>query len=116
VPPYRLGRQETPGVSFTWRPDERKGMRLSADRTALQVNGALTLAGLPPAVFVYRLGNRSALEWVIDQYRVSTDARSGLRHDPFDPAHPQAIVDLVERVVQVSLDTQALIAGLPPLA
>jgi predicted helicase len=67
-------------------------------------------------VFAYRLGNRSALEWVIDQYRVSTDARSGLRHDPFDPAHPQAIVDLVERVVQVSLDTQALIAGLPPLA
>jgi predicted helicase len=91
-------------------------MRLSADRTALQVNGALTLAGIPPAVFAYRLGNRSALEWVIDQYRVSTDARCGLRHDPFDPDHPQAIVDLVERVVQVSLDTQALIAGLPPLA
>jgi hypothetical protein len=34
----------------------------------------------------------------------------------FNPAHPQAIVDLVERVVQVSLTTQALIAGLPPPA
>jgi predicted helicase len=72
--------------------------------------------GIPPAVFAYRLGNRSALEWVIDQYRATTDARSGLRHDPFDPAHPQAIVDLVQRVVQVSLATQAQIAALPPLA
>jgi hypothetical protein len=46
---------------------------------------------------------------------VSTDARIGPRHDPVDPAHPPAGVDLVERVVQVSLDTQALIAALPPL-
>jgi predicted helicase len=116
VPPYRLTPQETPGVPFSWQPDPRRGMRLSADRTALQVNGALTLTGIPPAVFAYRLGNRSALEWVIDQYRATTDARSGLRHDPFDPSHPQAIVDLVQRVVQVSLATQAQIAALPPLA
>jgi predicted helicase len=73
------------------------------------------MRGIPRAVLAYRLANRSALEWVIDQYRVTTDARSGLRHDPFDPAHPQAIVDMVARVVQVSLATQALIAGLPPL-
>ena len=37
---------------------------------------------MPPKVFDYRLGNRSALEWVIDQYQVSTDKRSGITSDP----------------------------------
>jgi hypothetical protein len=45
-------------------------------------NPSLTLAGIAPAVFDYRLGNRSALDWVIDQYRVTEDARSGIRSDP----------------------------------
>ena len=45
-------------------------MRLSADRSAVVVNESLTLAGIPEVCFRYRLGNRSALEWVIDQYQV----------------------------------------------
>ena len=69
--------------------------------------------GIPPAVFAYRLGNRGALAWVIDQYRATTGARSVLRHDPTDPAHPQAGVDLVQRVVRVSPAAQALIAAPP---
>ena len=39
-----------------------------------------------PAAFAYRLGNRSALEWVIDQERPHTDPRSGIRHDPHRPS------------------------------
>jgi predicted helicase len=42
-------------------------MRLTKDKTALSVNPSLTLADIPPEAFEYRLGNRSALEWVIDQ-------------------------------------------------
>jgi predicted helicase len=48
----------------------------------LEYNRSLTLKGIPEAAFGYRLGNRSALEWVIDQYQVSTDARSGITSDP----------------------------------
>jgi predicted helicase len=50
-------------------------MRLSKDKSTLAVNPSLTLAGIPPEALDYRLGNRSALEWVIDQYRVTTDPR-----------------------------------------
>ena len=57
-------------------------MRLTKDKTALVVNGSLTLAGIPPETFEYRLGNRSALEWVVDQYRVTEDERSGIRSGP----------------------------------
>jgi predicted helicase len=87
-------------------------MKLSKDRTALVVNDTLTLADIPPEVFAYRLGNRSALEWVIDQYQVSTDKRSGLTSDPNRDDEPKAIVRLVEKVVRVSVETVAIVAGL----
>ena len=73
------------------------------------MNGSLTLADIPPAVFDYRLGNRSALEWVIDQYRV--DPKTG--EDPNRPDDPRYIVRLVQRVVTVSLQTVAFVSSLP---
>ena len=57
-------------------------MPLSKDKRTLRVNASLTLAGIPPATFQYRLGNRSTLEWVIDQYQVKQDKRSGIGSDP----------------------------------
>jgi predicted helicase len=75
-------------------------LTLSGDKTLLRVNDSLTLAGIPPGVFEYRLGNRCALDWVIDQYRVSEDARSGIRSDPNRPDDPEYIVRLVGQVVR----------------
>ena len=66
-------------VPLDWRVEK---MRLSKDKTQLRYNGFLTLDGIPAEAFGYRLGNRSALEWVIDQYRVKTDKRSGIVNDP----------------------------------
>ena len=57
-------------------------MRLAKDHRSLKINDSLTLGGIPSETFEYRLGNRSALEWVIDQYQVSTDKRSGITNDP----------------------------------
>jgi predicted helicase len=88
-------------------------MALSKDRTRLTVNDSLTLAGIPKEAFDYRLGNRSALEWVIDQYRVTTDKRSGIRSDPNRPDDPEAIVRLVGQVVAVSVETVRVVVGLP---
>jgi predicted helicase len=65
--------------------------------------------------FDYRLGHRSALEWVVDQYRVTTDARSGIVNDPNRADEPQYIVRLVGKVITVSLETQAIVAELPGL-
>ena len=73
----------------------------------------MSLCSIPPEAFEYRLGNRSALEWVIDQYQVSTDKRSGITTDPNLPDDPEYIVRLVERVVRVSVETAEIVAGLP---
>ena len=49
-------------------------MKLSKDKASLIYNQFLTLSGIPKETYEYRLGNRSALEWVVDQYQVSTEA------------------------------------------
>ena len=71
---------------------------------------------IPPEAFEYRLGNRSALEWVIDQYQVSTDKRSGITNDPNRPHDPEYIVRLLGQVITVSLETVEVVKALPPLA
>ncbi len=84
-------------------------MRLTPDRSSLVVSRGLTLSGIPQECFAYRLGNRSALEWVLDQYQRRIDPRSGLLSDPNRPDDPDAIVRLVRQVITVSLTTLQLI-------
>jgi predicted helicase len=88
-------------------------MKLSKDKTTLVVNPSLTLGGIPPETSEYRLGNRSALEWVIDQYQVSEDKRSGIKSDPNREDDEEYIVRLVGQVVRVSVETVKIVNGLP---
>jgi len=87
-------------------------MKLSKDKRSLIYNDFLTLSGIPPEVFEYRLGNRSALDWIIDQYQVSSDKRSGITNDPNRADDPECIVRLIVRVLAVSLETVKLIQSL----
>jgi predicted helicase len=90
-------------------------MRLNKEKTAIIYNDWLTLGGIPPEAFEYRLGNRSALDWVIEQYQVKTDPRSGIVNDPNRPDDPQYIVRLLGQVVQVSVETVKIAKALPAL-
>jgi predicted helicase len=110
IEPYPLEYQWTAGKPVSYRVEK---MRLTKDKTALIVNPSLTLAGIPSGAFAYKLGNRSALDWVIDQYQVKTDKRSGITSDPnLYSEDEQYIVKLVGRVIAVSLQTMALVNGL----
>jgi predicted helicase len=109
--PWELEFVETPGVPLNYRVEDK--MRLSKDKTRLAVNPSLTLDRIPAEALDYRLGNRSALEWVIDQYQLSTDARSGITSDPNRADEPQYIVRLVGQVVRVSVETMKIVKGLP---
>ncbi len=83
---------------------------------SLKYNDTLTLHGIPERAFAYRLGNRSALDWIVDQYRVKTDKRSGITHDPNGYSDdPQYILKLIERVITVSLRTVDVVESLARL-
>jgi len=113
VEPWPLVREWADGVPPSYRVER---MALVPDGAALVVNETLTLAGIPAEAHAYRLGNRSGLEWVIDQYRVKRDRRSGIVSDPNRADDPEYIVNLVARVVRVSVETVGIverIAALP---
>jgi len=87
--------------------EQVKKMKLSADKQSVRVNDSLTLAGIPAETFDYRLGSRSALEWVIDQYQVKGES------DPNRADDAGYIVRLVGQVVRVSVETVRIVKGLP---
>jgi predicted helicase len=107
---YPLKRRENRDVPLNWRVEK---MKLTPDKRTILYNEFLTLEGLPPEVFDYKLGNRSALDWVIDQYQVSIDPRSGIESDPNRPDDEQYIVRLVGQIVYVSLETLKIVKSLP---
>jgi predicted helicase len=103
---YPLKWIENKEVPFSWHVEK---MKLTLEKTAVIVNESLTLSGIPQECFQYRLGNRSALDWVIDQYQVSIDKRSGIVSDPNNLDDEEHIVHLVGKLITVSVETVRLI-------
>ena len=101
-------------------PSGENVLRRSAsnlDPTRIIYNAGITLAGIPEHAHEYRLGSRSALDWLIDRYQVTTHKASGIVNDPNDWAtehdEPRYIVDLVKRITTVSVQTVEIVRNLP---
>ena len=111
-PEYPLEHIENPDLPLDWRVEK---MKLSKDMTRIIYNDFLTLAGIPAEAFEYKLGNRSALHWIIDQYQEKIDKRSGIENDPNRLDDPEYIVRLIKQVITVSLETVKIVNNLPEL-
>ena len=99
---------------------EQKAAGERHDRATIHYNGRITLSGIPQEAYRYMLGSRSAIEWIIDRYYIKTDKASGIVNDPNDwskeVGDPRYIIDLLARIVTVSLETVKIVDALPPLA
>ena len=112
-----------------WNPDATDAYRVTkmaypkrnkvVDRSRVKYNADITLSGIPSEAHEYRLGNRSALDWLIDRYRVTTHKASGIVNDPNDwrdeVGDPRYILDLIGRVTTVSVETMKIVRSLPEL-
>jgi predicted helicase len=86
------------------------------DRSSIIVNNYITLSGIPDEAYRYQVNGRSAIEWILDRYQVRTDKASGIENDPNTWSDdPRYIVDLVARIVAVSVESVGIIEGLPSL-
>lgn len=86
------------------------------DLTVLRVAENLTIEGIPPRAYDYVVNGKTAIGWLIDRYQVTTDKKSGIVNDPNEYSDdPRYIVDLVEKVIRVSVETVDIMNGLPPL-
>ncbi|MCL2137389.1 MAG: N-6 DNA methylase, partial [Coriobacteriia bacterium] len=86
------------------------------DMSVLQVSSRLTLRGIPEEAYRYVVNGKSAVGWLMDRYMITTDKASGIDNDPNEYSDdPRYIVDLVKRVVRVSIETMEIIDKLPAL-
>lgn len=86
------------------------------DYTTLIYNDSLTIRDIPSGAQRYVVNGRSPLDWVIDRYQVKTDGPSGITNDPNDYSEdPRYIVDLIEKLVRVSMETMEIVDSLPAL-
>ena len=80
-------------------------------------NSTITISNIPAAAYEYVVNGKSAIEWVMERYAVTTHKESGIVNDPNDWArevgNPRYILDLLLSVIHVSTQTVAIVAGLP---
>jgi predicted helicase len=111
-PEHPLDILENKDAPLNWRVE---AMKLTKDRTALVYNEHFTFAGIPPETFSYRLGNRSALDWVIEQYRVARNDAGDILSDPNRDDDEEYIKRLIGQVIHVSRETMKIVQNLPEL-
>jgi predicted helicase len=111
-PEFPLAERWKEGAPLDFRVER---MKYDPASGAIVYNDALTLSGIPREVERYRLGHRSALGWVVDQYRVTTDKRSGIVNDPNREDDPKYILRLIGQIVTVSIETVRIVDSLPDL-
>ena len=99
---------------------EKMKFAKKGDKTTVLYNGKITLRGIPEAAWDYVVNGKAALDWVMERQCVKTEKDSGIVNDANDWAietmgNPKYPLELFQRVVMVSLETQKIVAALPPL-
>lgn len=84
------------------------------DLSTIIFNSDITISNIPEKAYEYVVNGRTAIEWIIDQYQVKTDKKSGITDDPNDYSEDEKyIFNLLLRIINVSVQTVDLINSLP---
>lgn len=106
-------------MTFARPTTAQKEAGLKWDKTRIIYNSHVTLSAIPLEAYDYVVNGKPAIEWVMERYQVTRDKDSGIVNDPNDWCkehdQPRYIVDLIGRIVQVSIETMKIVSGLPAL-
>ena len=117
VEPYPLERVDKTGSGPT-DSSPRVMLRANArdrERGEIHIDSVTVLRGVPADAWRYRLGNRSALEWVLDQYKEKKprDPTIRERFNTYRFAdYKEQVIDLLRRVCTVSVQTMEVVDGM----
>ncbi len=111
VEPYSLKQIDLPLGEDSKRIPKAK---LKADKTSgiILLDEVTTLAGIPKEAWNYQLGNRSALEWILDQYKEKKpkDPTIAAKFNTYRFAdYKEQVIELLQRVCTVSVETMKII-------
>ena len=83
-------------------------LKANTEAGSIRLDSETELTGIPPEAFTYRLGNRSGLEWILDQHKEKTPKDPTIR-EKFNTYrfadYKEKVVDLIGRVTRVSVET-----------
>ena len=110
------------GDSVNYRVEKMRFGKIdskTADKSVIHYNHAITIEGIPAEAYEYVVNGKSAIEWIMERYAVTTDKKSGITNDPNDWAREhndeKYILNLLLRVINVSVQTVEIVKGLPKL-
>ncbi len=112
VEPWKLTRTDTEDVKATKAGlSPRVILRADKDAGTITLDSETTLSGIPPECWDYKLGNRSGLEWILDQYKEKTPRDPTIR-EKFNTYrfadYKEHVIDLLTRVTRVSVETMEI--------
>lgn len=88
-------------------------------KDTIHYNSRITVSNIPSKAYEYVVNGKSAIEWIMERYQISTHKESGIVNDPNDWAkevgNPRYILDLLLSVINVSVQTVDIVDGLPKL-
>ncbi|XKE94435.1 DEAD/DEAH box helicase family protein [Metaplanococcus flavidus] len=101
------------GEELTYRVKKMKHPKKGVLDTII-FNESIVIKNIPEVAYDYVVNGRSAIEWIIDQYQVKTDKKSGITDDPNEFSEdPKYILNLLLSVITVSMKTIELVGELP---
>ena len=90
------------------------------DKTKIIYNHQIVIENIPLEAYGYVVNGKPAIEWIMERYAVTTHKESGIVNDPNDWAtetgKPKYILDLLQSVINVSVQTVEIVKGLPALS
>ncbi len=108
--------QVTGDASGFYRVEKMRFLAKDRKDTILY-NSAITISNIPAEAYEYVVNGKSAIEWVLERYAITTHKDSGIVNDPNDWAdevgEPRYILDLLLSVIALSVRTVAIVRGLP---
>jgi predicted helicase len=91
-------------------------VKFTPHQGAIALDGITTIQGIPAIAWDYKLGNRSAIEWVLDQHKEKKPKDPTIR-EKFNTYkfadYKEPVIDLLMRVCTVSVQTQTIINQMP---
>lgn len=111
VEPFALTRTDAPDPKRAEGTTPAVKLKSDPDKGVVVLDAETQLSGIPTEAWRYRLGNRSAIDWVLDQHKEKTPKDPTIR-EKFNTYrfadYKETVIDLLARVVAVSLQTLAV--------
>lgn len=118
VAPWPIERIDTPNPKRAEGTAPKPKLKSDPDRGAVVVDEDTQLTSIPREAWDYRLGNRSGIDWVLDQHKEKTPRDPTIR-EKFNTYrfadYKESMIDLLSRVVRVSVDTVTITKSMQQL-